>query len=79
MIVIDQSRTANDPPDGAGRESAGPVPLSVDDGRGLSRGRNAGIALARGEWLLFVDDDVLLAPDWFERMVARRTGPGRAP
>ena len=45
--------------------------------RGLSRGRNAGIRLARGDWLVFIDDDVVVGPDWFGRMLraALQAGP----
>jgi GT2 family glycosyltransferase len=31
---------------------------------GLSRGKNAGIRIARGPLLLFTDDDVVVPPDW---------------
>lgn len=37
--------------------------------RGLSLGRNTGIEASTGEILLFIDDDVLVPPDWFGRIV----------
>ena len=44
--------------------------------RGLSLGRNTGIAASTGEILLFIDDDVLVPPEWLGRLVAsvRRAG-----
>lgn len=38
--------------------------------QGLSHARNHGIAAARGEIILFTDDDVLPEPDWLEVTVA---------
>lgn len=38
--------------------------------QGLSHARNHGISAARGEIILFTDDDVLPAPDWLEQTVA---------
>lgn len=38
--------------------------------QGLSHARNHGIAAARGEILLFTDDDVLPEPDWLEVTLA---------
>ena len=44
--------------------------------RGLSLGRNTGIAASTGEILLFIDDDVVVRPEWFGRIVTslRRVG-----
>lgn len=38
--------------------------------QGLSHARNHGIASARGEVILFTDDDVLPEPEWLERTLA---------
>ncbi len=32
---------------------------------GVSRARNLGINAARNDWLVFTDDDIFAAPDWF--------------
>jgi glycosyltransferase involved in cell wall biosynthesis len=37
---------------------------------GVSRARNAGLAMAEGEWAVFVDDDAVPFPDWYEKLVA---------
>ncbi len=37
--------------------------------RGKANALNAGLTLAKGEMLLFIDDDVLVAEDWLEQIV----------
>jgi GT2 family glycosyltransferase len=38
--------------------------------RGLSGGRNTGIAVSKGQFIAFLDDDAQAAPDWLEKMAA---------
>lgn len=46
-------------------------------GRGRSRALNAGIPLARGAWLVLIDDDCLPPRDWLQRLQdeIRKAGP----
>jgi len=41
-----------------------PVRRVVEQVQGLANARNRALAVARGEWIIFTDDDVLLEPDW---------------
>lgn len=43
--------------------------------RGLSGGRNTGIAVAKGELLGFLDDDAVAAPDWLEILIDHCAAP----
>ncbi|MFA7379812.1 MAG: glycosyltransferase family A protein [Bacteroidia bacterium] len=43
-----------------------PLQHIKDDNRGQSSARNKGIELAKGEYLLFVDDDMLVNENWVE-------------
>jgi glycosyltransferase involved in cell wall biosynthesis len=43
--------------------------LFNDGEPGLSAARNVGIKAAKGDIIAFVDDDVLLYPDWAEKMI----------
>lgn len=75
IVVADQSRGEVEPL--PGREPVAITHLRLATS-GLSRGRNAGIAAAREAVLAFTDDDVLVEPDWLERLVAPLLeGPGR--
>lgn len=42
---------------------------------GLSSARNAGVAVARGDVVAFIDDDATAAPDWLERIAAHFADP----
>lgn len=48
------------------------VPLH-EPRKGQVRARNAGLAVAQGELIVFTDDDVRPSPDWLEHIVARLT------
>jgi GT2 family glycosyltransferase len=39
--------------------------------KGQVRARNLGLSAARGEYILFIDDDVRPSPDWLEQMCVR--------
>lgn len=69
IVIVDQS----DEPDPrfAAEPTAGErIRYLWSSDRGLSRGRNAGIAAARGEILAFIDDDILVPATWFGSIVA---------
>ena len=56
LVVVDQSESPH-----AGGEG---VEVVHDRGRGLSRARNVGLRHVRSEWVVYVDDDCVVASDW---------------
>ena len=57
-----------------------PVRYVRHAGSGLSRSRNVGIALARAEWIAFIDDDARVRPGWAQTLLAvTRPIPGEYP
>lgn len=44
---------------------------ALETSQGLSFARNTGISLAQGDYIVFLDDDSFVAPDYLERLSAR--------
>jgi len=66
IVVVDG--TDLEPPSVPGPEDPGPPVRVVQvPHQGPGGARNAGAAVADGEYLAFTEDDVLPAPDWLER------------
>jgi hypothetical protein len=47
-------------------------------GRGPAAARNAGWRVTESDWVVFVDDDVVVGPDWYERLADDLTIAARA-
>jgi len=70
VIVVDNNSTdgtATVINDFVGGDS--PIRTLREPRQGVSYGRNAGIAAARGRIIAFTDDDIRVAPDWVARIV----------
>jgi GT2 family glycosyltransferase len=67
IIVVDNGST--DPTALVAREF--PVDfIALPENRGFAAAVNEGIRQARGEWILIVNNDVILEPEWLERLLA---------
>lgn len=75
IIVIDDG--SNDNSRLVIKSFAGRIRSYAKDNGGLSSARNAGIAKAQGEWLLFLDADDTLFPNAIEELVANSQAAGR--
>lgn len=72
VIVVDDRKAAWPPlePDHPGLE----VKLLTGAGRGPAAARNTGWRSCSAEWVAFVDDDVVVGPDWRARLAEDLTG-----
>jgi glycosyltransferase involved in cell wall biosynthesis len=70
VIVVDNNSTdaTRTVVERAAARSDGRLRYVFEPRQGLSYGRNAGIAVARGAIIAFSDDDVRVAPDWIARL-----------
>jgi GT2 family glycosyltransferase len=69
VIVVDQG-DAPEPALARRAERDGPLRVLHDGGRGLSRARNIALRAADSDWVAFVDDDCLVAPDFGAALAA---------
>lgn len=66
VIVIDNGSTDNS---GALAEAWGSRVVRFNENVGFARAVNAGIAAASGEWILILNNDVTLGPDYIDRLL----------
>ncbi len=78
VIVIDDGSTDDTPALLAGIDDGRLCVIRQQTSRGVSAARNHGLERARGEWVAFLDDDDLWAPNWLAAAVdaGRRVGAG---
>lgn len=77
VIVVDEASTDDTPALLAALEDARVRVIRHESPQGLSAARNHGAAEARGEWLSFIDDDDLWAPDKLARQLDAAQQAGR--
>ena len=80
VIVVDNASRDDTARRVEAEAARGLLPLRVicEPRQGPSHARNAGVAAAKGAWVLFLDDDALAEPGWPEAF-ARAAATARAP
>src|SRR5271169_5851600 len=70
LLVVDNNSTdsTREVVENFARTAAFPVRYIFEKIQGRSAALNAGIAEAKGEIIVFTDDDVLLHPDWLSNL-----------
>jgi len=69
-VLIVDNNCSDDTPDVIAREApsiAAPVETVREARQGLNAARLRGVRSGDGDWIAFVDDDCVLAPDWVEQ------------
>ena len=72
IVVVDQSDSAHAELAGLGEVRGCTVRYLHSATTGLSRARNIGIEAAAGEFVVLIDDDMLVRPDWLGNLLAGR-------
>ncbi|HET7572553.1 MAG TPA: glycosyltransferase family 2 protein [Gaiellaceae bacterium] len=77
LIVVDNGSSDGTTEVAAAAAAGAPFPVTLlhEPEPGLSRGRNRGVAAARGEIVLFTDDDVLVEDGWADALAAAFADP----
>jgi len=71
IVVVDNDATATAEPTVAPFAATLDVPLTyaVEVRRGISHARNTAVGHSRGDYVAFIDDDEVAAPDWLQNLV----------
>lgn len=74
LVVVDNDAQASARAACAAADAPFPVRYAVEPEQNIARARNRSVALARGAWLGFIDDDELPGPGWLAQLrdTARR-------
>ncbi|MFF7968634.1 glycosyltransferase family 2 protein [Streptomyces sp. NPDC007903] len=76
LLVVDHNTALLDRLAAEYKEPDGPVRVLANAGpRGLSAGRNTGVAASRGEVIAFLDDDAVAERDWLRRFAEGYADP----
>lgn len=70
VVVVDNASTDSTADVLRSHAARAPIRTFLESKRGLSHARNRCVAEARGEWILFTDDDVRVQPDWLAEFAA---------
>lgn len=68
LVVVDNDRRESARTTCHAASAPFPVRYAVEPEQNIARARNRAVALARGDWLAFLDDDELPEPDWLARL-----------
>jgi glycosyltransferase involved in cell wall biosynthesis len=70
LQIVDNGSTDNTKAVVLSFEGKLPIRLTVEDTPGLSNARNAGVLKARGRYILWTDDDVIVDKNWLSAYIA---------
>lgn len=76
VVVVNDGGATPELPEGFPLGSLDMELVELSPGRGRAGAANAGLAAARGEWIAFLDDDDVVAPEHLAVLVAAAQGEG---